>query len=70
MKLPKYGVVAAVAIALMYVLYIAYCLVTGSELNSGEVAMGIVFVICVGAILAFEFKNKDKDADSTENKDE
>ncbi len=65
MKLPKYGVAAAAAIAIIYVLYIIYCLVTGMELNNGEIAMGITFVVCVGAIIAFEYKHKDDD-----NKDE
>lgn len=61
MKLPKYGVAAASALALMYILYIIYCLITGNELNNGEIGMGITFVVCVGAILAFDHRHKNDD---------
>lgn len=67
MKLPKYGIGAAVALALMYILYIIYCLVTGNDLNNGEIGMGITFVVCVAAILAFDYKHKN---DEDNNDDE
>ena len=64
MKLPKYGVGAAAALALMYILYIIYSLIIGNELNNGEIGMGITFVVCVAAIIAFDYKHKhDEDED-------
>ena len=64
MKLPKYGVGAAVALALMYILYIIYSLIAGNELNDGEIGMGITFVVCVAAIIAFDYKHRnDEDKD-------
>ncbi len=63
MKLPKYGIAAAAVLALMYIIYIIYCLIIGAEPNNGEIAMGITFVVCVCAIIAFEIKHKDDDKD-------
>ncbi len=67
MKLPKYGIWAAAAIAIMYVLYIIYSLATGGKLNGGEIAMAVTFVVCIGAVIVFEYKHKDDDKSNDDN---